>query len=741
MKKFTLVVFAALMGLMAASFSANAQCLTYAGGPYTDQGIDIAGCNGQSVSAPYAAWKNEIYFTTVVAGGNYTFSICDGYSPTVWGAEAFITVIEGGTAASGSVTGGTVLGFATGCTIDFDATVDGTVWFTITTVGGCGSAIQQDDNGVPTVTTNSGVECAPPVACDDPTVNPGVIDGTTDICFGETTDLTVTGAVAPNTPGSVSGYVWFVAGADLTGNTAPNTDASYFGAFPIQANNPTSPINFLNDGTQVPVGSYFFCSSVFGNATAGATAGFNDLTLDAACTQTVCFPVNFLEDGNPACTTCPVVNFSTVLDCDNQQFSISADVVYTGATGSFTITAGQTTQTITVAGPYSFGPFESGTEVSVSISNGDPACDSTETFTETCPTECERVTDGGFEEGATAWTQFSTNFGTPLCDPSCSNGTNNAYAGTFWCWFGGIDAVEDGSITQTIAITAPTATLTFYLTIPVNSTNGQDFMRVTVDDNEVFMVNESEVASYADYTLVTVDISAYADGGNHVLAFESSCFGGGTTNFFVDNISVEACGGVCIADAGSITNIFQSGNTITATAAGYTTTAGYTFLYLLVDGSGNIVQSSANGSFTVTGSTTGYTVYGVLSSDAELATVLSVTTIADLQALINVIGACADLTNALSVGIETAVAQNGFAITQVAPVPASDAVNVWFTAKGGNIQASVYDMTGRLVNNFSMAALNGSNNLRIDISNYAAGIYFVTLSNGNHVATAKVVKN
>ncbi|OWY21021.1 T9SS C-terminal target domain-containing protein [Sphingobacteriales bacterium UPWRP_1] len=154
----------ALMSLLCLgiNFTAQAQCTSYAGGPYNDQDIDVAGCDGTSLSAPYNAWLNEVYYTDVLAGGNYTFDICSGYDPAAWGGEATITAILNGApsgAPPGTIDGGTVLGTVTGCSITFDATEDGTVFFIISTEADCGGALVEVENGTPTITTNSGVPC------------------------------------------------------------------------------------------------------------------------------------------------------------------------------------------------------------------------------------------------------------------------------------------------------------------------------------------------------------------------------------------------------------------------------------------------------------------------------------------------------------------------------------------------------------------------------------------------------
>ena len=56
---------------------------------------------------------------------------------------------------------------------------------------------------------------------------------------------------------------------------------------------------------------------------------------------------------------------------------------------------------------------------------------------------------------------------------------------------------------------------------------------------------EADAGLYRNYTLVSLDVSAYADGGSHLLRFESTTYANdGTgvykiTNFWVDDICVN----------------------------------------------------------------------------------------------------------------------------------------------------------------------------------------------------------
>ncbi|MCB0785431.1 MAG: hypothetical protein KDB87_08920, partial [Flavobacteriales bacterium] len=56
-------------------------------------------------------------------------------------------------------------------------------------------------------------------------------------------------------------------------------------------------------------------------------------------------------------------------------------------------------------------------------------------------TSSAQINDGGFEGGAGggAWTEASTNFGTPLCDAGCGTcgGPCVSRTGTWYVWFGG----------------------------------------------------------------------------------------------------------------------------------------------------------------------------------------------------------------------------------------------------------------------------------------------------------------
>lgn len=154
------------------------------------------------------------------------------------------------------------------------------------------------------------------------------------------------------------------------------------------------------------------------------------------------------------------------------------------------------------------------------------------------------VLDGGFEAGTPnpIWNEASTNFGTPLCSVGfCGTGGGTGpRSGLWWTWFGGTSVNEEGSVDQDVTIPVGTATLTFWLEVPVACVNDTDYMEVLVDGEQVFLVDgTSPLCGVDGYSLQTVDITAYADGGVHNLELHSVTFGGGVTNFFVDDMAID----------------------------------------------------------------------------------------------------------------------------------------------------------------------------------------------------------
>jgi PKD repeat protein len=154
------------------------------------------------------------------------------------------------------------------------------------------------------------------------------------------------------------------------------------------------------------------------------------------------------------------------------------------------------------------------------------------------------VEDGSFEAGTPNpnWDESSTNFGSPICDvASCGTGTGTGpNTGTYWAWFGGISAVEEGSLSQDVTFPSRSpATLSFFLE-QIVCADPADFLEVLIDGTQVFFTDgSSPLCGNLGYTLQEIDVSAFADGGTHTLEFHSLLTGTGNTNFFVDDVMLE----------------------------------------------------------------------------------------------------------------------------------------------------------------------------------------------------------
>ena len=184
------------------------------------------------------------------------------------------------------------------------------------------------------------------------------------------------------------------------------------------------------------------------------------------------------------------------------------------------------------------------------------------------PGECTEnlLLDPGFEAGtpSTVWNEDSTLFGTPICDASCTEETGAVpYAGSWWVWLGGVtDQVEVGSVSHTHQL-PEMAYLGFWLWIRSSAGTGDDVFTVTVDGETVFMVVDTDMAEYDEYTHVTVDITPYADGGDHEIAFIGDLAGSGLTSFFLDETSLVSCvesSGSSGSDSGSGTSTGAEGS-------------------------------------------------------------------------------------------------------------------------------------------------------------------------------------
>ena len=153
------------------------------------------------------------------------------------------------------------------------------------------------------------------------------------------------------------------------------------------------------------------------------------------------------------------------------------------------------------------------------------------------------------------WEQSSTWFGTPLCTLAvCGNGAGTAgpRTGAVWGWFGGIAPQNETAYLKQSIVQFPVcgAKLQFYLWIGAarSGSDVNDRFTVQIDNTVVFSANATQRSSYLSYKLVTVDVSAFADGIQHNIYFTAQTTGQVVT-FNLDDVSLVS--GPCITISGN----------------------------------------------------------------------------------------------------------------------------------------------------------------------------------------------
>src|SRR5262249_38096860 len=125
-----------------------------------------------------------------------------------------------------------------------------------------------------------------------------------------------------------------------------------------------------------------------------------------------------------------------------------------------------------------------------------------------------------------------------------SFGTALPRTGNWWAWLG--HNISTTGMTQTVAIPVGSASLNFWLWIGL--ANGSDTLYIMLDGAQVWSVSENDPAYASGSLPVSVKISAFADGGSHVLQFlfnDNSI--AQTSNLSIDDVSLTAGPGGQIA--------------------------------------------------------------------------------------------------------------------------------------------------------------------------------------------------
>ena len=158
----------------------------------------------------------------------------------------------------------------------------------------------------------------------------------------------------------------------------------------------------------------------------------------------------------------------------------------------------------------------------------------------------ELIVDGGFEAGPLggAWTESSDAYGTPVCEETffcVEQPGSGPRTGDHWAWFGGT-ASETAVVAQDVTIPAGEALLSFWIEVPECSDLSPGTFSAEIDGAPVFTTDDDDPAcGVLGYTAKAMDLSDYADGGIHNIAFTGTFPPGADdewTSFYLDDVSL-----------------------------------------------------------------------------------------------------------------------------------------------------------------------------------------------------------
>jgi Zn-dependent metalloprotease len=144
----------------------------------------------------------------------------------------------------------------------------------------------------------------------------------------------------------------------------------------------------------------------------------------------------------------------------------------------------------------------------------------------------QKLANGGFESGASGWTQTSGVIGQNGADQPTHGGTYNA-------WLDGYGSTHTDTLAQSVSIPAGChASLTFYLHIDTaETTTTTAYDKLTVANGSTTLGSYSNLNKASGYVLKTVDVSSAA-GGTLSLKFTGTEDSSLQTSFVIDDAAV-----------------------------------------------------------------------------------------------------------------------------------------------------------------------------------------------------------
>jgi PEP-CTERM motif len=168
------------------------------------------------------------------------------------------------------------------------------------------------------------------------------------------------------------------------------------------------------------------------------------------------------------------------------------------------------------------------------------------------------IVNGGFETaaiggGAAGWTDTDSFFGFNRCSTASCNGVSGPASGTFWIWFGGDSAGQTAVLSQNTVIDSTINLLTFDLWANGISTTNVASMTLSIDSTVVFTLDSTNDSLYeTGYFTVAIPVTAFADGGSHLIAFNYTDTLDASNNgssYFIDNVQLM---GATVPEPGSL---------------------------------------------------------------------------------------------------------------------------------------------------------------------------------------------
>ncbi len=235
---------------------------------------DGSGCPFNEIDA-FEVFASEAYSVDgFLAGGTYTFSMCNGPGAGSWVPEFTIIAPSGAIDASGS-------GDGDGCSITWTATEDGTYLIVINEASNCGVA-NAIGNGYPALTCTDGTaECEPSEPCSVESLS---LDGPDTICPEETTTVEVSTPAEIPTGGGLA-----IEFFNVDDNSAINLTGV---ELPYTFDNDLNGLLSANDFDPF-VGEYELTAFVYTDV--------DDLAGSTCAVAASAVTVFFLDENDPAC--------------------------------------------------------------------------------------------------------------------------------------------------------------------------------------------------------------------------------------------------------------------------------------------------------------------------------------------------------------------------------------------------------------------------------------------------------